>query len=99
MLMVVCVCLALTAILDDRLALVVAIALVLIHQQRLVALALIRPGTHGTGSGSEYDRHQHEGGHYPHGDDFSQGESLTWDEQKGILSYPLLLLSAKSKSR
>lgn len=97
--MVVCVCLVPTAVLDDRLALVVAIALVLIHQQRLVAVALIRPGTHGTGSGSEYDCHQHEGGHYPHGDDFSQGESLTWDKQKEILSYPLLLLSVKIKSR
>lgn len=94
-----CVCLVPTALLDDRLALVVAVALVLIHQQRLLALALIRPGTHGTGSGSKYDCHQHEGNHYPHGDDFSQGESLTWDEQKEILSYLLLLLSAKSKSR
>lgn len=63
---------------DNRLALVVAVALVLIHQQR-VALTLAGLGAHGTGGGSENRSNHHQGGHNCHGDDFSQGERLTWE--------------------
>lgn len=62
---------------NNRLALIIAIALILIHQQR-VALTLAGLGAHSTGSGGENRCNQHKGGHNCHGDDFSQGERLTW---------------------
>lgn len=72
-----------TAFSDDRLAFIIAVPLVLIHEQRLVALTLVRPGTHGTGGGGKNNCNHHEGGDYCHGNDFSQGESLTWKSRGG----------------
>lgn len=72
-----------TASSDHRLAFIVAVPLVLIHEQRLVALTLVRPGTHGTGGGGENNRNHDEGSDYRHGYDFSQSERLTWKSGGG----------------
>ena len=64
--------------LHHGLAFVIVIPLVLVPQQRLVALHLVRSGTHGTRGGRENDCDDHEGGDYGYGDDFGQSESLTW---------------------
>lgn len=63
--------------LDNRLAFVAVVALVLVPEQGLVALHLVRPGTHGARGGSENGCDDHKGSYYCHGDDFSQGERLT----------------------
>lgn len=65
-----------TATLDYRLAFVVVVPLVLIPEQRLVALHPVGPGTHGAGGGSEKEGHDHEGSDYCYGYDFSHSESL-----------------------
>ncbi len=78
---------------DHRLAFPVVVALVLVPEQGLVALHLVRLGAHGTRGGGENDRDDHEGGDYCHGDDFGQGESLTWKEEVGeVDDYYLRLL-------
>lgn len=63
---------------DNRLAFVVAIPLVLIDKQGLVALGLAGPGTDGARGGCKNGSDHHEGRNYCHGDDFGEGESLTW---------------------
>lgn len=80
----VCVCVARvrTATSDNRLAFVIAVPLVLISEQRLAALALVRPGPQGTRGGGENGCDDHKRSNYCHGDDFSQGESLTCERQK-----------------
>lgn len=62
---------------DHRLALVVVVPLVLIAEQRLVALQHVGPFTHGTRGGNKNDCDDHEGGDDADGDDFSQSEWLT----------------------
>lgn len=63
--------------LNNRLAFVAVVALVLVPEQRLVALHLVRPGTHGARGGGENGCDDHQGSYYRYGDDFSQGERLT----------------------
>lgn len=58
--------------LDHGLALGVVVALVVVPEQRLVALHLVRPGTHGTRGAGENDGDEHEGGDYRYGDDLRQ---------------------------
>lgn len=66
-----------TQILDYGLAFVIVIPLVLIPEQRLVALHLVRSGAHGTCGGSKNDCDHHQGSNYCNGEDFSQSERLT----------------------
>lgn len=60
-----------------RLALLVVVPLVLVAEQRLVALHPVGPGAQGARGGGEDDRHDHEGGYDGDGDDFGQGERLS----------------------
>lgn len=78
-----CVARGRTATSDDGLAFVIAVPLVLIPEQRLVALQLAGLGAHGTRGGGENGRDDQERADYCHGDDFSQGESLTCGKDRG----------------
>lgn len=76
---------------DNRLAFVVAVPLVLIDEQGLVALRLAGPGTDGARGDGKNGRDHHEGRNYCHGDDFGEGESLTWKGRS-----PSLIIASSS---
>lgn len=73
-----CVSVCVRESLYNRLAFLIIVALVLIPEQRLVALLPVRPGTHSTRGESENDRDDHKGSDYGHGYYFAQGEIFTW---------------------
>lgn len=76
---------------DNRLAFVIAVPLVLVDKQGLVALRLMGPGTDGARGGGKNGCDHQEGRNYRHGDDFGEGECLTW---KGRI--PSLIMASSS---
>lgn len=63
--------------LNHRLAFAIVVSLVLIAEQRLETVHLVRPGSDDACCSCKNDCDDHKSGHYRHGDDFSQSEGLT----------------------